>query len=68
MCWALAWLAGSRPGGFAETVERFGLARGIASLAVQGTNLAGISNNGVIVGFYTDSTAINHGFELTPAR
>ena len=53
---------------FAETVERFGLARGIASLAVQGTNLAGISNNGVIVGFYTDSNAINHGFELTPAR
>jgi hypothetical protein len=34
----------------------------------EGTNLAGISNHGVIVGFYTDGNAINHGFELTPAR
>jgi hypothetical protein len=34
----------------------------------EGTNLAGISNRGEIVGFYTDSNAVNHGFELSPAR
>ena len=30
----------------------------------EGTNPEGISNCGVIVGFYTDSSGNNHGFEL----
>jgi len=32
------------------------------------TLTAAINDAGVIAGFYTDSTAVNHGFELTPAR
>ena len=33
-----------------------------------GTNVAGISNRGVIVGFYVDSSGNFHGFELSPAH
>jgi hypothetical protein len=33
----------------------------------EGTDLTGISNLGVVVGFYLDSTG-THGFELNPAR
>jgi hypothetical protein len=33
-----------------------------------GTNVAGISNLGVIVGFYVDSNGNFHGFELSPAK
>jgi hypothetical protein len=31
-----------------------------------GTNVAGINNLGVIVGFYVDSSGNFHGFELSP--
>ena len=34
----------------------------------EGTRPTGISNLGVIVGFYTDSSGIIHGFERSPAR
>jgi len=34
----------------------------------EGTNLAGISNRGVIVGFCTGNNAVNHGFELAAGR
>jgi probable HAF family extracellular repeat protein len=33
-----------------------------------GSNVTGISNRGVIVGFYVDSNGNSHGFELSPAR
>jgi probable HAF family extracellular repeat protein len=33
----------------------------------EGTAPQGISNTGVIVGFYTDSSGNVHGFELKPA-
>ena len=33
-----------------------------------GTNAGGISNRGVIVGFYFDSSGSIHGFELSPPR
>ena len=33
-----------------------------------GTNVAGISNLGAIVGFYVGSNGNVHGFELSPAR
>lgn len=34
----------------------------------EGTDLTGISNLGVVVGFYIDSSGNSHGFELSPAR
>jgi hypothetical protein len=37
-------------------------------LGTAGTNVAGISNLGVIAGFYVDSDGNFHGFELNPAR
>jgi hypothetical protein len=33
-----------------------------------GTNVAGINNLGLIVGFYVDSSGNFHGFELSPAQ
>jgi probable HAF family extracellular repeat protein len=35
---------------------------------VAGTAPQGISNRGVIVGFYTDASGNNHGFEYSPGR
>ncbi len=50
-------------------IERRGVFTPVEDPAgAEGTDITGISNLGVIVGFYTDSNAINHGFELTPAR
>jgi hypothetical protein len=37
-------------------------------LGTAGTNVAGINNLGVIVGFYVDSSGNFHGFELSPAQ
>jgi hypothetical protein len=34
----------------------------------EGTDLTGISNLGVVVGFYLDSSGDIHGFELSPDR
>lgn len=34
----------------------------------EGTRPTGISNLGVIVGFFTDSSGTVHGFERRPAR
>jgi len=34
----------------------------------QGTAAQGISNTGVIVGIYVDSSGGQHGFELSPSR
>jgi probable HAF family extracellular repeat protein len=34
----------------------------------EGTDVTGISNLGVVVGFYIDSSGNSHGFELSPAR
>jgi hypothetical protein len=33
-----------------------------------GTNPGGISNAGLVVGYYVDSSITLHGFELSPAR
>ena len=34
----------------------------------EGTDLTGVSNLGVVVGFYIDSSGNTHGFELSPTR
>jgi hypothetical protein len=34
----------------------------------EGTDVTGISNLGVVTGFYIDSSGNLNGFELTPAR
>ena len=56
-----------------EDFHGFTEARGVFTpvedpLGTAGTNVAGISNLGVIVGFYVDSSGNLHGFELPPAR
>ena len=52
--------------GFAEVRGVFTPVEDPAGTA--GTNVAGISNLGVIVGFYVDSSGNFHGFELSPAH
>ena len=56
-----------------EVVHGFTELRGVFTpvedpAGAEGTDLTGISNLGVVVGFYIDSSGNTHGFELTPAH